>query len=315
MTPENGKTEGAQKAPRHRSPNYPGISLSTAVEKITSWYKADGIVASSKEAAMKHMGGDAGRVVSALKSFGLISEADGRIKLTQRGIDIVARGVDDLKRKQAIKEAGLSPAVYAELVTEYSSGLPSDTTLQSELIAGRKFNPKAVSSFIEDFRATLEFAGITKSSVVDSKAGKEEKAAIQVGDFVQWESGGVLQFIEAKRIREISDDGAWAFVDGSNTGLPIMELTVMAEPPIKDVTPPQASLDQHPRPRTIVEAQQMVGLSLPPKSGTRQDVFSLTEGTVTIQWPADLSNESFEDLSAWIDILKRKIGRSVKVQH
>jgi hypothetical protein len=31
-----------------------------------------------------------------------------------------------------------------------------------------------------------------------------------------------------------------------------------------------------------------------------------------IQWPADLSAESFEDFSAWLDIVKRKIGRSLK---
>lgn len=47
--------------------------------------------------------------------------------------------------------------------------------------------------------------------------------------------------------------------------------------------------------------------------GTRQDVFSLNEGNVSIQWPASLSPESYEDLAAWLDILKRKIGRSVAV--
>lgn len=49
-----------------------------------------------------------------------------------------------------------------------------------------------------------------------------------------------------------------------------------------------------------------------PMIGSRHDVFSLAEGPVTIQWPAALSAESYEDLSAWLDILKRKIGRSVK---
>jgi hypothetical protein len=44
----------------------------------------------------------------------------------------------------------------------------------------------------------------------------------------------------------------------------------------------------------------------------RQDIFSLAEGTVTIQWPAALSAESFQDLADWLDIVKRKIGRSVK---
>lgn len=47
--------------------------------------------------------------------------------------------------------------------------------------------------------------------------------------------------------------------------------------------------------------------------GMRQDVFSLAEGPVTIQWPATLSPESLEDFNDWLDILKRKVGRSVGV--
>jgi len=50
-------------------------------------------------------------------------------------------------------------------------------------------------------------------------------------------------------------------------------------------------------------------LSIAP--GLRQDVFSLSEGPVTIQWPATISAESFQDLGDWLDILKSKIGRSV----
>lgn len=49
-----------------------------------------------------------------------------------------------------------------------------------------------------------------------------------------------------------------------------------------------------------------------PTPGVRQDLFSLSEGTVSIQWPASLSAASYEDLSDWLDILKRKIGRSVR---
>jgi hypothetical protein len=65
------------------------------------------------------------------------------------------------------------------------------------------------------------------------------------------------------------------------------------------------------RPRTMAEAQQAAGVA-PIRNEVRQDVFSLTEGPVTIQWPATLSAESFQDLGDWLDIVKRKIGRSVK---
>ena len=46
------------------------------------------------------------------------------------------------------------------------------------------------------------------------------------------------------------------------------------------------------------------------KSTMREDVFSLTEGKVTIQWPTPLSAESITDLKDWLKIVERKIARS-----
>ena len=48
-------------------------------------------------------------------------------------------------------------------------------------------------------------------------------------------------------------------------------------------------------------------------SGMKEDVFALTEGDVVLQWPELLSQESFEDLKAWADIVLRKIERRVAV--
>lgn len=44
----------------------------------------------------------------------------------------------------------------------------------------------------------------------------------------------------------------------------------------------------------------------------REDVFTLDEGPVSIQWPGELSEESFEDMKDWLELLVRKIGRSVR---
>jgi hypothetical protein len=60
------------------------------------------------------------------------------------------------------------------------------------------------------------------------------------------------------------------------------------------------------------EAQRAAGLL--PQSSVRNDVFSLAEGPVTIQWPAALSAESVKDIGDWLDIVKRKIGRSVTTE-
>ena len=237
--------------PRHRSPNYPAIGLRGAVGKIEALYKADGLAASPKDAALKHMGyekfhSEAARTLSALKSFGLIEETADRLKLTQRGIEIVARSQGDPIREKAIKEAAVDPEIY-QLIMDYyrPTGFPSDASLKSDLITVRKFNPTAVDGFMQDFKDTLEFAGLSDLKVFESKQsqGKNGGQTVppQIGDHVQWESSGQIQFQEPKRIRALTEDGLWAFVDGSDTGLPVKELTVVSieaiEKPVQPVLP------------------------------------------------------------------------------
>ena len=75
--------------------------------------------------------------------------------------------------------------------------------------------------------------------------------------------------------------------------------------------PPTTSSTQPPRPRNMVEALPATGVPVVAQAGIRQDVFSLAEGPVTIQWPASLSQNSYQDVADWLEIVKRKIGRSV----
>jgi len=44
----------------------------------------------------------------------------------------------------------------------------------------------------------------------------------------------------------------------------------------------------------------------------QEDVFSLSEGRASFQWPTPLSKDSIEDLKDWLKILERKISRSVE---
>jgi hypothetical protein len=79
-------------------------------------------------------------------------------------------------------------------------------------------------------------------------------------------------------------------------------MTATAPPAVVELPKP-ARVDHSPSPKTIVGPRT--------ETSMRQDVFSLAEGQVTIQWPSVLSKESFEDIADWLKILERKIGRSV----
>ena len=45
--------------------------------------------------------------------------------------------------------------------------------------------------------------------------------------------------------------------------------------------------------------------------GMKEDVFSLEEGSVVLQWPERLSKTSAEDLQDWLDLIGRKIKRAI----
>jgi hypothetical protein len=58
----------------------------------------------------------------------------------------------------------------------------------------------------------------------------------KVGDFVQWTSGGADQFKSPQRVVWVSDDGSYVRVEGSMTGLPAGETTVVGPVPPSTAT-------------------------------------------------------------------------------
>jgi len=82
--------------------------------------------------------------------------------------------------------------------------------------------------------------------------------------------------------------------DGNSTANNGVESVEQTAPPIKQQNP------------GIVQPNRALSEGKP----MRQDVFSVEEGAVTIQWPAELSTESLTDIQDWLEIVKRKLARS-----
>lgn len=54
------------------------------------------------------------------------------------------------------------------------------------------------------------------------------KRPFKVDDLIQWEANGCYQFVQPHRIRNIYSDpnlGTYVFVHGSDTGIPIDQIT------------------------------------------------------------------------------------------
>lgn len=242
---EEVKSANGKKATRGVS--YPFISLPVAIEKARAFHKEERKNAAPVAAAMKHFGyadtsGIGRQTVSALLQFGLLQDEgrkeDRQVRLTDDALTIILDLPDSPDRIRAMQRCVRSPKLYANILAKWPDEPPSDHTLSFYLQKEFDFNPKTLSAFISDFRESLAFARLdletnTPSSEERSdNLEREKRAEPEVGNFVQWESGGVDQFEAPRKVRakQQYEGSWWVFVDGSETGIPMDEVTVVEKP-------------------------------------------------------------------------------------
>ncbi len=231
--------QAAAKRKVQRSPNYPAISLETALLRARALHRAEGRHKAPVAVAMRHWGyanptsSSAMGTLSAVIKFGLIaSEGLGKarqVQLTDSALKIILDERDPSpERDRLIREAALLPSIYKEMWDKWGASLPSEQMIRTYLLMEKHFNAAAVDDLIKDYRATLAFSGLDNRE--EQPEDDRRNGNVVVGSFVQWRSQGVDQFPEPRLVTGITDDGAWAFVEASQTGIPVAEL-VLENPP------------------------------------------------------------------------------------
>jgi len=167
---------------RHRSPNSPGIPIDDAIDRIRQVYENDKRAFTSVSAILEHLGystkgglsGTSGRIVSALRQYGLLDEQGGQYRVSDLAFRILHLPEDSEERAALIRKAALEPAIFKKLLNFYQGEIPSDTALRSQLVLHEGFNPDSVDRFIQVFRRTI---GIANPSPSDYTAGEETQEA------------------------------------------------------------------------------------------------------------------------------------------
>ncbi len=302
---------------RTRSPAYPYVNLEGALTRAKQFYDKEQRNAANVNVATKHWGfvedsSNGAQTVAALISFGLMKdEGTGEkrtVRLTQDALRILLDTRPDSKeRADLVKQCALAPKIHKQIWEKWGPNLPSDANLRHSLLFDWEtpFNENSVDFFIGEYKSTISFAKIGESDKVDStevdkgKNGDETLPYIPtVGDFVQWEHNGVLGLPEPRRVREITSDGLFAFVEGQYGAIPVSELLKEAAPSASLVAPAV----------NVPQRAQFL-----PKTHMQEFVVPLSEGTRAIfQWPTSLTQEDVDDLKDSLKILERKIARTTK---
>ncbi|MGH6736854.1 MAG: hypothetical protein ACRECX_12395 [Methyloceanibacter sp.] len=248
--------ETATGAKRFRSPPYPAIALSKAIERAKELYghalhHPAGVKVLAEAWSYGQKSSGLWATAAALLQFGLLTdEGSGdkrKFQLTDAALRIV-RDADPTspKRLDAIKRAALTPKIHKELWDLYGqSPAISDVVLKNHLTLDRSeggeaaYSDAAASALIDVYKDTISFAGLHKSGTVPQDAGdmhkeKEDRepprTPAKIGDYVQWNSGGIDQFKPPRKVVWVSNDGSHLRVHGSQTGIPMSEITVAAAP-------------------------------------------------------------------------------------
>ncbi|MBK5264273.1 MAG: hypothetical protein JJE34_03405 [Alphaproteobacteria bacterium] len=153
---------------RMRSPNYPAIPLSQAVDYAGKIFKFDRTNIIDKEVAAEHMGftglnGRTLKLLGALSQYGLLDKVGkGKVRVSKNAVSIL-HGIDDDEKSAAITVAALTPSLFRRIRESFDQ--PSDKTITSFLMK-EGFTDAAVGPVLKSYSETnayLAAHGVSES--------------------------------------------------------------------------------------------------------------------------------------------------------
>ena len=320
---ENGTESEKKRRQAGRSPAYPVMPVDKAIEQARALYKQERDILAPLPSALAAWGygpkSSGGRqTLATLKYYGLIDVTgegdDRRIKVSDTARRIILdEREDDTERRQLIRTVALLPSAHKLMFKDYGSSLPSDGTVQYDLIHKHGFNPEAAKELLTEFKETARFISLYEPQQNVDKSKPEKQGddpaktppAIKIGDKVQVTVGGVDMFEEAATVLGFAEDGGWVYIDKSDAAAKLDELTLV------EAAAGNPPAEERPRvPEHLLKPKQ----ETQPK-GTRKAVFPLDEGDVALTFPEGLSSDGLAELGAYLDIfLKKEIKKTGQSQ-
>lgn len=148
---------------RKKSPRAPSMALSEAIDGALKIYLQDRRHPIPVELAAQHLGykgannGAAVKALASIRYFGLLGRP-------QEGQLAVEKEVEDYhfaphpeQKAQLVRKWLLTPPIFAEVLTKFADGLPSDSALKYDLIQ-RGFLPDAAEAMVGVLKNSVEFA-------------------------------------------------------------------------------------------------------------------------------------------------------------
>lgn len=301
-----------EKRPKDRSPSFPYIGLSKAIERTqqlftyASRHEARIVDASKPAWGLGPKSSATLQTVAALLSFGLIEDSGSgesrRIKLSDIGYRAVADPRPGAK-EQALSDVALKPKLIAEMRAKWGTKRPPEAICVGDLTIDRGFTADGATLFLRVYDDTVSYAAAQDNDKqLDSDGAKDEAidppvGDIAVGDLVRVEHGGQIVF-EKATVRALHDHNGqpWAYLEETESAAAMSDLTLLEKAPVIPAAPPP--------PLPLARVAEMAA-----QSGEEMDRFTVDEGVVKIAFPSGMSVDSLDDLDAFFKLFIKKAKR------
>jgi hypothetical protein len=291
---------------KDRSPSFPFITLTKALERVRALYDAarrhEMRIADAAQ-AMGYGAKSSGTIqtLAALIAFGLVEDSGAGETRKFKVTDLAFKALEDQRpgaRAAALAEAAVKPKMIAEYADTWKGGRPADGICVSQLRIDGNFTEDGAKTFLRVYDDAMGYAKVDdsgKSSDTGDDFGTllaPSNQGLAVGDWVRVESGGQIVF-DKTRVRAI--DGQWVFVEASQSGAKMTDVTLLeAASPLSETSPVLA----------FPQAQDMKA-----DAGEELDRFTVDEGVVKVVFPSAMSSDSVEELEAFFALFIKKAKR------
>ncbi|MBN8990211.1 MAG: hypothetical protein J0H42_18350 [Rhizobiales bacterium] len=288
------------RAKKERSPSYPFISLPRAIERAQQFSDAHrrsparvATVADTWRYAQSSSG--LLQTLSAMKAYGLLEDTgkgqDRKVQLTE----LAQRILHDARpgaKEAAVKDAALSPRLFAEYANKWLPIRPSDSHCLSELRLDRGFTEAASKVFLRSFDETFSFVNLS---------GEDNVSHLPVKVSSESDDEEIAEILAAAERGELTvPEEAAPFAFPWQQRSPAAPPRFYGGEPVE--TPPGAG-----RSRAAI-AQRFIA---PRAAGSPRATLPLPEGIAALEIPARLSRKSFEALKSWVDVMVSLAEKSV----
>jgi hypothetical protein len=214
---------------------------------------AGGVIMSRTKNVQQHIEDEVKNAKTQEDIAAIINDIDENLKdgtISENDAEVFKSIVDENINKPSTLEIENEKETKLSDIDEFINSLDKNDRLYNDKLNELNKEKNEIISYYDDLSKKSQKD--EETSFDDGKVPTEEEmiteevtpTGVKIGDAVQWTSQGADQFAEPRKIKSISEDGEYAFVEGSDTGIPVKELSVT------EVTPTEVKVTEEVKPTT-----------------------------------------------------------------